>query len=225
MAALPTVERQAEELRRLLESKGVNAEVLRVAGATGDVARAVLDKLRCGRQWHLVHFCGRLGSLGDEAGLILRGERRGFLSVRQLTAALDRVQLLFLSSCPSASAPEVMQAVEEHVPALIGFQWVIDAEHASEFATAFDHWLFERNPIAYQYVEYAFTKARWTVHEQRPEMPSWVAPVLVMQTAWSLHAMRMSHASQAREGRREAARDEPARVEPASIAPTPARAV
>ncbi len=105
--------------------------------------------------WHIVHFCGHAtGSGCGDAGLVLRADRNGILPMARLVEALDRTQLLFLSSCRSASADIVNQAVGKGVPAVVGFRWQIDDAPASRFAAEFYRRLFDRtDQDCYRYVE------------------------------------------------------------------------
>ncbi|KQP13694.1 CHAT domain-containing protein [Pseudorhodoferax sp. Leaf267] len=179
---LPHCETECREIVQTL-TRAANCDVthLRVQGLGADVATPVLELLR-ERRWHLVHFSGHLsGDHAQQAGLVLRADRGGILPVQQLVRQLGRTQLLFLSSCRSASAKVVMQAVEHHVPALLGFQWPIDDGAASRFAQTFYRLLFDPQDSCHRYLEYAFMKARKAAYAHAPEHPSWVAPVLLMQ--------------------------------------------
>lgn len=171
----------SEIVHTLRQAAHCEVEHLRVAALQGDVVQPVLDRLG-ERRWHLVHFSGHLAGGRDQpAGLVLRADRGGMLQVQQLVRELGRTQLLFLSSCRSASVKVVMQAVEHHVPALLGFQWPIDDGAAARFAQTFYRLLFDPQDSCHRYLEYAFMKARKAAYQQAPEHPSWVAPVLLMQ--------------------------------------------
>lgn len=192
-----------------------------IEGILGKHAGGIVQRLRLGdasteppisrviaklgeRRWHCVHFCGHVATHAGEAGLVLRADRGGILPVKTLVKHLHQTQLLFLSSCRSAAARVVMHAVEQHVPAVLGFQWVIDDQSASNFAKTFYRLLFDRNATCYRYLEYAFMMARKAAYDEAREQcarrgfrdfedsghdtlvadaldASWVAPVLVMQ--------------------------------------------
>jgi hypothetical protein len=75
----------------------------------------------------------------------------------------------------------VMHAVERHVAAVVGFQWVIDDGAAFEFAVDFYHQLLNATDAHARDLEYALLEARRKAYKRNPGQPSWVAPVLVMQ--------------------------------------------
>jgi DNA-binding NarL/FixJ family response regulator len=159
---------------------GGKVERLSLAEVDGDLRACVVAKLG-ELQWHVVHFCGHVGGDAEHAGLVLRADAAGVLPVKKLADALTRTQLLFLSSCRSASTRIVMHAVRRLVSAVVGFQWVIDDQAASEFAIGFYDQLFSTADAHARDLEYALLKARRKIYKQHPEHPSWVAPVLVMQ--------------------------------------------
>ncbi len=172
---------EADEVEAILRDHARGTvERLLLADAEGDLRASVLAKLR-ERQWHLVHFCGHVGGDAEHAALVLRADATGVLPVRTLAGALTRTQLLFLSSCRSAATRIVMHAVEQHVSAVVGFQWVIDDRAASEFAADFYRQLFSATDPHARDLEYALLQARRKVYTRQPADPSWVAPVLVMQ--------------------------------------------
>ncbi|MGC4080367.1 MAG: CHAT domain-containing protein [Rubrivivax sp.] len=154
--------------------------------------------------WHLVHFCGHaINARPLGASLVLRADRGGALPVHRLATALARTQFLFLSACHSAKDPTVLRALEQQVPAVLGYQWKVPDERASNFARLFYGALFERGAPSYRYLEYAFMRARRRAYEQAVQEAqarlladgddpqatiedtlrdhSWISPVLVMQ--------------------------------------------
>jgi hypothetical protein len=148
--------------RILRRTPGVKVERMQLGRIHGDdLCRLVLDKL-AERRWHVVHFCGHTsGHARRDAGFVLRARPDGILPVHQFIERLNGTQLLFLSSCRSGSTRIVLNAVEQHVPAVIGFRWVIDDARASEFAVDYYRILFDKqNPSSYRSVEYAFVQAR-----------------------------------------------------------------
>ena len=159
---------------------GGKVERLSLAKVDGDLRACVVAKLG-ELQWPVVHFCGHVGGAAEQAGLALRADATSVLPVKKLTHALTRTQLLFLSSCRSASTRIVMHAVEQLVSAVVGFQWVIDDHAASEFAIGFYDQLFDATDPHARDLEHALLKARRKIYKQHPEHPSWVAPILVMQ--------------------------------------------
>jgi len=159
--------RESIEISKLLRaSAGGRVRRIELGRVQSDVQQYVLDALDADH-WHIVHFCGHaIGSVREDAGLVLRADRNGILPVARLVKALERTQLLFLSSCRSAAAEIVTQAVESGVPAVVGFRWVIDDESASRFAVEFYRRLFDPSDrVCYRYVEYAFTRARRATHD------------------------------------------------------------
>lgn len=199
---------EAREIKDLLKtSAGGEVRRMVLSRTKHDVQQRVLEVLNKGH-WHIVHFCGHVvGNSADGAGIVLRADRDGILPIKRLVHALNRTQLLFLSSCQSASAEIVTQAVEHGVPAVIGFRWKIEDEPASRFAAEFYSRLFDSaDRDSYRYVEYAFMKARQAAHNGVGKLagpphgkpnrkggnrhtpssvprsnPIWVAPMLVMQ--------------------------------------------
>jgi hypothetical protein len=167
-----------EEILR--QHAGGRVERLSLEAVDGDLCAQVVAKLG-EQQWHVVHFCGHVSGDAERAGLVLRANAAGILPVKKLANALTRTQLLFLSSCRSASTRIVMHAVERHVSAVVGFQWVIDDRAASEFALDFYRQLFSSTDPRTRDLEYALLEARRKVYKRNPGHPSWVAPVLVMQ--------------------------------------------
>lgn len=172
------------------EAAAVNAFLEGVAGGVvhhlslgttdGNLPDAVLAKLG-ERQWHIVHFCGHVGGGATSPALVLKATPDGILSIKRLSHALNRTQLLFLNACRSGSTQVVMHAVENSVSAVLGFQWVIEDRAALEFATDFYRLLFDpANPNA-RHLEHALLDARKKAYRRRPGHPSWMAPVLVMQ--------------------------------------------
>uniref|UniRef100_UPI0005C17D03 CHAT domain-containing protein n=1 Tax=Rubrivivax gelatinosus TaxID=28068 RepID=UPI0005C17D03 len=154
--------------------------------------------------WHLVHFCGHaVNARPLGASLVLRADRGGALPVHRLATALARTQFLYLSACHSTKDPTVLRALEQQVPAVLGYQWKVPDERASNFARLFYGALFERGAPSYRYLEYAFMRARRRAYEQAmreaetrlladggdPQASvedtlrdhSWISPVLVMQ--------------------------------------------
>ncbi len=144
------------------------------------LTEAVIAKL-FERQWHVVHFCGHVGGGAGQASLILRATDDGALPVRRLTQALGRTQLLFLNACRSADTQVVMHAVEQSVSAVLGFQWKVEDKAALDFAIDFYGALFDPPVGQERSLEFALMSARKRAYQRRPEHPTWVAPVLVMQ--------------------------------------------
>jgi DNA-binding NarL/FixJ family response regulator len=205
-AGLSHCEAEATTIEDILKANA-GGQVTRLRMAVNDgrpLAQRVLETLDQ-RRWHVVHFCGHVsGDDRSEAGIVLRADRGGILPIKTLVKHLAQTQLLFMSSCRSASTKVVMQAVEQHVPAVLGFQWVVDDQNASNFARSFYRLLFDRNASGYRYLEYAFMMARKVAYDdarleadRRALRPgesttledvgcetldaSWVSPVLVMQ--------------------------------------------
>lgn len=195
LEALPHCRAEAEGIVKLLRAAGFRKaakpdeaaeapgcfEHLRLATARGDLREVLARKLK-ERPWQLVHFCGHVvASDGQPPGLVLVPEPGGVLPMAALAAQLGGAQFVYLSSCRSASAKVVLQAVEQFVPAVLGFQWIVEDEAAASFARAFYAALFDKGGTGYRYLEYAFLKARRALYERDPHKPAWVAPALVMQ--------------------------------------------
>lgn len=206
---LPHAAHEAAELEALLQ-RHAGGSVRRVdlgdADPTPPVERLlkVLVDEAPPQGWQLVHFCGHAFTarpLG--ACLVLRADRGGALPVHRLATALARTQFLFLNACQSAKDPSVLRALEQQVPALLGYQWKVRDERAFNFARLFYRALFERGAPSYRYLEYAFMRARRLAYEEAVNEAqarlladggdtaagiedamrdhSWISPVLVMQ--------------------------------------------
>jgi hypothetical protein len=195
---LPHTKLEAESIVKVLRAAGMRVapkhaaepiaggapgcyEHLRLESVRGDLGDALSRKLK-ERPWHLLHFCGHVvAGDGLAPGLVLVPEPGGVIPVASLAAQLGGAQFVYLSSCRSASAKVVLQAVEQFVPAVLGFQWIIEDQAAAAFAKAFYEALFDRTGTGFRYLEYAFLLARRAVYERDPHRPGWVAPALVMQ--------------------------------------------
>jgi hypothetical protein len=185
LRALPQIESEASDLMAIFEqvrnTSGGVVDRLSIGEVAGDPIDAMIAKLR-ERHWHIIHFAGHgVASDRDEAALVLAPERGGVVRVADLADKLVGTQFLFLSSCKSASAYVVLRAVENMVPALLGFRWAVPDKSAADFARAFYRALFARGRPSYKYVEYAFMCARRAIHDRNSSDPTWASPVLVMQ--------------------------------------------
>lgn len=187
LAALPELEAEGNDLIGIFEqvrnaSGGGVVERLNIAALCGDPIDAVIGKLR-ERHWHLVHFAGHcvVSSTAPDAALVLAPESGGTLRVADLADKLVGTQFLFLNSCQSAASYVVTRAVENMVPAVLGFRWSVPDKSGARFARAFYKALFDRNLPSYKYLEYAFMCARRAIHDRDSSDPTWASPVLVMQ--------------------------------------------
>lgn len=182
---LPEIAAEASDLvatfERVCNGSGGVVERLAIADVAGDPIGAVIAKLR-ERHWHVVHFAGHgVVSAADDAALVLAPERGGVLRVADLADKLVGTQFLFLNCCRSAGSYFVMRALENLVPAVLGFRWAVPDASGANFARAFYKALFDRGAPSYRYVEYAFMCARRAVHDRDSSDPTWASPVLVMQ--------------------------------------------
>jgi hypothetical protein len=180
LSQLEHVSREAAAVETILKQHAGGAVERLSLSDVDDVHAAVIGKLR-ERQWHVVHFCGHVAGDAEHASFVLRANPRGVMPVKAFAALLTRTQLLFLSSCRSASTRIVMHAVERHVSAVVGFQWVIGDRAAADFAQDFYTQLFDSTQSHVRDLEFALLEARRKAHQRQPGDPSWVAPVLVMQ--------------------------------------------
>lgn len=206
---LPHAATEAAELEALLR-RHAGGSVRRLDLGDADPAppaerllRALVDEAPP-QGWHLVHFCGHAVNVRPlGASLVLRADRGGALPVHRLATALAHTQFLFLSACHSTKDPTVLRALEQQVPAVLGYQWKVRDERACNFARLFYGALFERGAPSYRYLEYAFMRARRrayeeAVHDAEARLMadgadpgagiedalrdhSWISPVLVMQ--------------------------------------------
>ncbi len=187
LAPLPEIEAEANDLVAMFErvrdaAGGGVVDRLSIAALAGDPIGAVIAKLR-ERHWHIVHFAGHglVSPATNDAALVLAAERGGVLRVADLADKLVGTQFLFLNSCRSADSYFVMRAVENLVPAVLGFRWAVPDTSGANFARAFYEALFARGQPSYKYVEYAFMCARRAIHDRDSSDPTWASPVLVMQ--------------------------------------------
>ncbi|MBK1615853.1 CHAT domain-containing protein [Rubrivivax gelatinosus] len=210
LAALPHAAGEAQELETLLRrhARGVVRRLdFGDADPTppGERLLKALTAEAPPQGWHLVHFCGHgFNARPHGASLVLRADRGGEMPVHRLATALARTQFFFLSSCHGAKDPAVLRALEQQVPALLGYQWKVSDERAGNFARLFYRALFEPGTPSYRYLEYAFMRARRQAYEQAVQEAearlaiadagapavsvddslrdhSWISPVLVMQ--------------------------------------------
>lgn len=184
--ALPGIDKEAASIGRILEKAGNQVRCLDVSQEPGDPVQAVAKALQ-EKRWHLVHFTGH-GTFSSQngPGLVLLAERGGIMRISELTKAIaGKTQLLFINSCNSADGGTILRAAEDQIPAVLGYRWAIKVDSAAKFAVDFYEALFtkDEDSDSYQYLEYAFLRARRELRRSNPKDPGWVAPALVMQLA------------------------------------------
>jgi hypothetical protein len=74
-----------------------------------------------------------------------------------------------------------MRALENFVPAVLGYRWAVSDEGACLFARAFYEALFDRSNTSHKFIEYAFLAARKAVYGRAASDPTWASATLVMQ--------------------------------------------
>jgi hypothetical protein len=92
---------------------------------------------------------------------------------------LRRSCLLYLTSCRYSADSVVLQLMEceNSIPAILGFRWDLDDEHAVHHAEAFYEELTSSGIL-----EDAFVKARNALFCRHETNRIWASPVLVLQT-------------------------------------------
>jgi hypothetical protein len=112
---------------------------------------------------------------------VLSADKGSVLRVDGFSKLLLGTQFLFLSCCRSADSNLIMRAVEQFVPAVLGFRWSVDDVGAEQFARAFYTELFNRSNSRYKYLEFAFRDARKHLYDNDKNDPTWASPMLVLQ--------------------------------------------
>jgi CHAT domain-containing protein len=125
----------------------------------------VEETLKCGKQWHLVHYAGHSHSTAEDNGYVFfsRSDRPDPVDIRLFAQWLRqaKTRFVYLSSCQSSKLRFVHELAQKAVPAVIGYRWDIDDDKAAEHADIFYDHLFRE-----QSLEYAFLKTRQQASER-----------------------------------------------------------
>jgi len=138
------------------------------------------------KAWHIVHYAGHTHYANDEkAGYLFfprADPNRPLEPIRiDLFAWMLRkadTRFVFLSSCRSAGQDFIYHLAREHIPAIMGFLWVVRDDRAVDFAKSFYEHLFTADRRT---LENACFEAKKEMHARFPNDPIWASPVLVMQ--------------------------------------------
>lgn len=131
--------------------------------------------------WHIVHFAGHsvlLGARRDKPSLVLSPEPDQVCTLVELARVLDGVRLLFLSSCQSANADFLSLALQEHIPAILGYRWPVHDGQAAEMAATFYGALFSGQETS-RSMGRALLFARKSMFKAYPGAATWASPLLL----------------------------------------------
>jgi len=187
MGRLKQLNQEAEKLQGLLESAKTRGcgigriEVARIDPAKED-PMAHVQRLLADGPWHLVHFAGHsITGRDGTGGLVLSAKPRSVLPLSDFVTRLQHTQFLFLSSCQSATPSFLHYAVQQVVPAVLGFRWPVEDDGAQCYAASFYNALFERGSPGYKSLEYAFLQARQDAYARNASEPTWASPLFITQ--------------------------------------------
>ena len=142
----------------------------------------VRDALRSQR-WDIVHYAGHTWAdfdhVAEKAFIYLPSpdpvDRIEPVALAEFAGWARGTQMIYLSSCQSASERVVYSLAASQIPIIIGFRWPANDEaakvHAEEFYRAYMR--------SFPFAEQAFLRARREVKLQFPYERSWAASVLI----------------------------------------------
>lgn len=184
---LERIEAEVAAIRRALSKAEAgrvgNVKVLKLA-LRADPKKALFQALRSTADqapWHIVHFAGHsvlLGARRDRPSLVLSPEPDQVCSLVELARVLEGVRLLFLSSCQSANADCLSLALQEHIPAILGYRWPVHDGHAAEMAATFYGALFSGQETS-RSMGRALLFARKSMFKTYPGAATWASPLLL----------------------------------------------
>jgi len=131
--------------------------------------------------WHIVHFAGHsvlLGNRRDMPSLVLSPEPDQVCTLVELARVIADTRLLFLSSCQSANADCLSLALQEHVPAILGYRWPVHDGQAAEMAATFYGALFSGQETS-RSMGRALLFARKSMFKAYPGAATWASPMLL----------------------------------------------
>ncbi len=182
---LPHLRKECEEVRRLFSrvSRQLGFDEPRVVGAD-DAApltkERLLDALRESEPWDVVHYAGHSYHANENpalASLIVSGGTEPVaVRINELAPYLRRSKLVYLSSCNSANAGFAFEAVQQGIPAVVGFRWGVRDDFADIHARLFYRKLFKERAI-----DTALWKTRRAMHRMQRGDRTWASSMLVMQ--------------------------------------------
>ncbi len=184
---LPHLRKECEAVRRLFSrvSRQLGFDEPRVVGADDEAPLSperLLDVLRESEPWDVVHYAGHSYHARENpalASLIVSGGKDQPVAVRinELAPYLRRSKLVYLSSCNSANAGFAFEAVQQGIPAVVGFRWGVRDDSADIHARLFYRKLFKDRAI-----DTALWKTRRAMHRMQRADRTWASSMLVMQT-------------------------------------------
>jgi CHAT domain len=182
---LPHLRKECEEVRRLFSrvARQLGFDEPRVVGAD-DAApltkERLLDVLRESEPWDVVHYAGHSYHAHEHpalASLIVSGGTEPVaVRINELAPYLRRSKLVYLSSCNSANAGFAFEAVQQGIPAVVGFRWGVRDDFADIHARLFYRKLFKERAI-----DTALWKTRRAMHRMQRGDRTWASSMLVMQ--------------------------------------------
>ncbi len=187
---LSILDKEVDELRKILEAHVKEVDVLREGDADLTSRAAIIDKLRNGR-YQLFQFVGHgifmpddpaqsyvlVGSLNDNQRLTAvdlgRVAREGDLILVMLTACEVGLTApnVGQQKRPWLEAGIVDALVSSGVPAALGMRWEVGENNAMQITTTFYKQLFTGKPISIQ-------KALMAARQDIPDQPDWANPIL-----------------------------------------------
>jgi hypothetical protein len=184
---LPEIANEAAAIQRILQAarergEGIGEiERLDLAERRDDSVGTVIATLKR-TPWHMIHFAGH--SIMAPSGaptLVLDAALGEVLPFATMAIQLCQTQFLFVSTCKGADQAILTRAIENVIPAVLGFRWRVEDLPARQFAEAFYSCLFTRGDSAFKSLEYACLAARRAAYERDPENNTWASPLLLTQ--------------------------------------------
>ncbi len=181
---LPHIRKECEEVRRLFSrvSRQLGFDEPRVEGVDTQLTpERLLAVLRDAEPWDVVHYAGHSHHTRDnpaQASLIV-GEKEQPVAVRmnEIAPYMRRSKLVYLSSCNSANAGFAFEAVQQGIPAVVGFRWGVRDDLADIHARLFYRKLFKDRAI-----DTALWKTRRAMHRLKRDDRTWASSMLLMQS-------------------------------------------
>jgi CHAT domain-containing protein len=161
---------------------------LRLGRHPGKTATERLGEVLARRRWRLVHFAGHSHVHLDAAGqlqgsLVLSAAQREEIDFSDFVAYLPGAQFLFASSCGSADQAFLQRAMQEAIPAVLGYLWPVDDAEARSLAVHFYRALFTPGGAAYQSLGRALAQARSRMFRLQAVGAIWASAVLLAKGA------------------------------------------
>jgi CHAT domain-containing protein len=151
-----------------------------------------LGEVLARRRWRLVHFAGHSHVELDDKGqvegyLLLSAAQREQVNFSDFVAYVPGAQFLFASSCGSADPAFLQRAMQESIPAVLGYLWPVDDSEARSLSVHFYQALFTPGGEAYQSLARALAQARSRMFRLQAVGAIWASAVLLAKgtdAAW-----------------------------------------